>query len=61
VDYSLFNNTYEVDTPLCSAKALDDLKSAQQHQQQKNNEYQQRLGKSAPHILFHLLFSFLFP
>lgn len=29
VDYSLFNNTYEVDTPLCSAKAIDDLKKAQ--------------------------------
>ncbi|PSN50748.1 Inward rectifier potassium channel 2 [Blattella germanica] len=26
VDYSLFNNTYEVDTPLCSAKSLDDLR-----------------------------------
>lgn len=25
VDYSLFNNTYEVDTPLCSAQALDQL------------------------------------
>lgn len=26
VDYTLFNNTYDVDTPLCSAKELDDLK-----------------------------------
>lgn len=26
VDYTLFNNTYDVDTPLCSAKGLDDLK-----------------------------------
>ncbi|XP_023036542.1 G protein-activated inward rectifier potassium channel 3 isoform X2 [Drosophila willistoni] len=26
VDYTLFNNTYDVDTPLCSAKQLDDLK-----------------------------------
>jgi hypothetical protein len=59
VDYSLFNNTYEVDTPLCSAKALDDLKSAQQQQRQKNNEYQQRLGNSPPHVLSHLLFSWL--
>ena len=25
VDYSLFNNTYEVDTPLCSAESLDQL------------------------------------
>lgn len=25
VDYSLFNDTYEVDTPLCSAKELDTL------------------------------------
>jgi hypothetical protein len=46
VDYSLFNNTYEVDTPLCSAKALDDLKSAQQQKQQRNSEHQQRLGIS---------------
>ncbi|GFG32821.1 hypothetical protein Cfor_06324 [Coptotermes formosanus] len=44
VDYSLFNNTYEVDTPLCSAKALDDLKNLQQQQQQRNNENQQRIG-----------------
>ncbi|XP_049800395.1 G protein-activated inward rectifier potassium channel 3-like isoform X1 [Schistocerca nitens] len=28
VDYSLFNNTYEVETPLCSAKALDELRQA---------------------------------
>ncbi|XP_037715718.1 G protein-activated inward rectifier potassium channel 3 isoform X3 [Drosophila subpulchrella] len=27
VDYTLFNNTYDVDTPLCSAKQLDELKS----------------------------------
>ncbi|XP_075146817.1 inwardly rectifying potassium channel 1 isoform X3 [Haematobia irritans] len=26
VDYTLFNNTYDVDTPLCSSKELDDLK-----------------------------------
>ncbi|CAO1387141.1 unnamed protein product [Diamesa hyperborea] len=26
VDYTLFNNTYEVDTPLCSAKQLDELR-----------------------------------
>ncbi|XP_075231827.1 G protein-activated inward rectifier potassium channel 3-like isoform X1 [Lycorma delicatula] len=25
VDYSLFNNTYEVDTPLCSAQSLDQV------------------------------------
>lgn len=43
VDYSLFNNTYEVDTPLCSAKDLDDLKNIQQQQQQRNNENQQRI------------------
>ncbi|XP_060802740.1 G protein-activated inward rectifier potassium channel 3 isoform X3 [Amyelois transitella] len=27
VDYTRFNNTYEVDTPLCSAKQLDDLRA----------------------------------
>jgi len=44
VDYSLFNNTYEVDTPLCSAKALDELRNIQQQQQQRHNENQQRIG-----------------
>ncbi|XP_021935585.1 G protein-activated inward rectifier potassium channel 3-like isoform X1 [Zootermopsis nevadensis] len=43
VDYSLFNNTYEVDTPLCSAKALDDLKKMQQQQDSQHNEHQHRL------------------
>lgn len=27
VDYSLFNSTYEVDTPLCSAESLDQVLS----------------------------------
>lgn len=27
VDYTLFNNTYEVDTPLCSARQLDEVKA----------------------------------
>ncbi|KAI5651738.1 inward rectifier potassium channel domain-containing protein [Phthorimaea operculella] len=27
VDYTCFNNTYEVDTPLCSAKQLDELRA----------------------------------
>lgn len=26
VDYALFNSTYEVDTPLCSAKQLDEIR-----------------------------------
>jgi potassium inwardly-rectifying channel subfamily J len=49
VDYSLFNNTYEVDTPLCSAKALDDLKKIQQQQDSQHNEHQHRLGKCTLH------------
>ncbi|XP_077292459.1 ATP-sensitive inward rectifier potassium channel 12-like [Arctopsyche grandis] len=28
VDYTLFNNTYEVDTPLCSARQLDELRAS---------------------------------
>lgn len=28
VDYALFNNTREVDTPLCSAKQLDEHRNA---------------------------------
>ncbi|XP_055307868.1 inward rectifier potassium channel 2-like [Sitodiplosis mosellana] len=32
VDYQLFNKTYEVDTPLCSAKHLDDVRDGL-HQQ----------------------------
>jgi potassium inwardly-rectifying channel subfamily J, other len=27
VDYTLFNNTYEVDTPLCSTRQLDEVKA----------------------------------
>lgn len=27
VNYTLFNNTYEVDTPLCSAEQLDQVKA----------------------------------
>lgn len=27
VNYTLFNNTYEVDTPLCSAAELDQLRA----------------------------------
>jgi potassium inwardly-rectifying channel subfamily J len=57
VDYSLFNNTYEVDTPLCSAKALDDIKNLQQQDQQQNsqhNQHQHRLGTCMLHIL-HIL------
>ncbi|KAJ9581211.1 hypothetical protein L9F63_023611, partial [Diploptera punctata] len=50
VDYSLFNNTYEVDTPLCSAKALDELRGMQQQQQaaqqaNHHSEEQQRLER----------------
>lgn len=29
VNYTLFNNTYEVDTPLCSAADLDKIKAMQ--------------------------------
>lgn len=28
VDYTLFNNTYEVDTPLCSARQLDEIRAS---------------------------------
>ncbi|XP_039290984.1 G protein-activated inward rectifier potassium channel 3 [Nilaparvata lugens] len=31
VDYNLFNNTYEVDTPLCSAQSLDRVIGLHQH------------------------------
>ncbi|CAH1719716.1 unnamed protein product [Chironomus riparius] len=32
VDYTLFNNTYEVDTPLCSAKELTEMRAESQSQ-----------------------------
>ncbi|XP_070492013.1 G protein-activated inward rectifier potassium channel 3-like isoform X2 [Chironomus tepperi] len=32
VDYTLFNNTYEVDTPLCSAKELNEMRAESQSQ-----------------------------
>lgn len=33
VDYSLFNNTYEVDTPLCSSRDLDEFKKLREENQ----------------------------
>lgn len=46
VDYSLFNNTYEVDTPLCSAQALDQLIGLQEQkpgQFYRNNDVHARM------------------
>lgn len=39
VDYTLFNNTKEVDTPLCSAKELDE------HRSMYNNHIHGSVGK----------------
>ncbi|EFX88146.1 hypothetical protein DAPPUDRAFT_311738 [Daphnia pulex] len=36
VDYSLFNNTYEVDTPLCSSRDLDEFKKLREENQTGN-------------------------
>ena len=33
VDYGLFNNTYEVDTPLCSSRDLDEFKKLREENQ----------------------------
>ena len=38
VDYSLFNNTYEVDTPLCSSRDLDEFKKLQEENLQGKNQ-----------------------
>lgn len=40
VDYTLFNNTYEVETPLCSSKQLDEFKT------EFNTSNSNGLGKS---------------
>jgi len=37
VDYTLFNNTYEVDTPLCSAAALDRIQAMHRIKTGKNS------------------------
>ncbi|CAO1407033.1 unnamed protein product, partial [Diamesa serratosioi] len=39
VDYTLFNNTYEVDTPPCSAKQLDELRDEEQSQDASSDEH----------------------
>lgn len=38
VDYTLFNNTYEVDTPLCSARELSEMRAESQSQQGEAGE-----------------------
>jgi hypothetical protein len=37
VDHSLFNHTYEVDTPLCSAKDWDELRAVQEEMKRQGN------------------------
>jgi len=37
VNYTLFNNTYEVDTPLCSAAALDRIRAMHRTKTGKNS------------------------
>ena len=37
VDHSLFNHTYEVDTPLCSAKDWDELTALQDEMKRQGN------------------------
>lgn len=57
VDYTLFNNTYDVDTPLCSAKQLDEVKS------EYSRPIKTGLGtfyKSLHHLQYHLIY-FLSP
>lgn len=44
VDYSLFNNTYEVDTPLCSSRDHNEFKKLQEENQPGN--YRPRLKRS---------------
>lgn len=39
VDYSLFNNTYEVDTPLCSAQSLDQVIGLHPNNRPGNNKF----------------------
>ncbi|KAK4026122.1 hypothetical protein OUZ56_015143 [Daphnia magna] len=41
VDYSLFNNTYEVDTPLCSSRDLDEFKKLRDENQLGNAQTKQ--------------------
>lgn len=51
VNYSLFNNTYEVDTPLCSAADLDRIRAI--HRDAK-------AGKNLFSYLFSLLTNYIF-
>lgn len=42
VDYSLFNNTYEVDTPLCSSRDLDEFKKLREENQVGSSQVKPR-------------------
>lgn len=47
VDYSLFNNTYEVETPLCSAYTLDQLMRIDYTSKARPDNYQLRRAGSS--------------
>jgi hypothetical protein len=38
VDHTLFNHMYELDTPLCSAKDLDELNKLQDEMQKQGDD-----------------------
>lgn len=57
VDYSLFNNTYVVDTPLCSAHDLKKLISLRAHTGKSDDEHRTFLAKKNKINLFLQLFN----
>lgn len=48
VDYTLFNNTYEVDTPLCSARELSEMRAESQSQQGEADTPSERSASAEP-------------
>jgi len=51
VNYTLFNNTYEVDTPLCSAAALDRIRAI----------HRTKTGKNSLFFIYYKSYVFCFP
>lgn len=51
VDYSLFNNTYEVETPLCSAYTLDQLMQINYSSRERSGKQSLTAGKQLQTVL----------
>ena len=54
VDYSLFNHSYEVDTPLCSSRDLNEFKKLRQENGTLSNNLEKKSSSKSSIIFFNL-------